>query len=457
MFSWSKAGGYWPPLLVFALCLIPGRALAAGGGGVSSEELSLVVLLIAFVVLAYLLAHSVVKRIQERYLIVTGIEYLALGWVIGPNVEEIPSFDQENFTAVLPIIALAAGWFGLLRGTDAKFRDLLKAPPGTGKAAVIHHVLVGAAVGFSAYHLLAEGWVPGVETQSPAGHLAAAIASMMLGCCAAAHSAPIDLLQARYRIDGTLHDVLGHSSRLGDVLVIFAFGMMFCLFHPHEGGDALRLSPTEWCVVTMGCGLTLGALFVFFLGEGESENVRFLALVGIITFASGAAFFLQISPLLVNLILGFVLVNFAKAGESVRQTLNGTQKPMYLVLLIFAGAIWSPPPFVPFLFVFIGFVSLRVFSKVIASRLAGTLGGLRPDLFRGLLAHGEITIAMAISFKLVYPGELAEVTYSVIIASVIFHDLIAPRMLRALLVDSGEITREATQEETEEPTALENG
>ena len=222
---------------------------------------------------------------------------------------------------------------------------------------------------------------------------------------------------------------------------------IFCFFHPGASDDVLALSGTEWLVVSLGLGGGLGLLFTFFLGESESDNVRFLALVGIISFASGAAFFLQISPLVVSLGLGLVLVNTASSGPSVHKTLIKTQRPMYLVLLIFAGAMWTPPPLLAFVSVLVGFVIVRLIAQAIGGRLSALGTSVRGDLVRGFASHGEIAIAMAISFKLVYAGVAADIAYSVTLASVVLHDLVAPRLLRGLLVDQDEISGEPNQPE----------
>ncbi|MGB5283652.1 MAG: hypothetical protein WBN29_04025, partial [Polyangiales bacterium] len=89
-----------------------------------------------------------------------------------------------------------------------------------------------------------------------------------------------------------------------------------------------------------------------------------------------------------------------------------------------------------------GFLAARTGAKWIASLIAGWGTTLRKDLFRGLLAHGDVTLAMAVSFRLVYEGPAANIAYSVVLGSVIVNDLIAPRLLRGLLVDEGEIQRE---------------
>ena len=164
--------------------------------------------------------------------------------------------------------------------------------------------------------------------------------------------------------------------------------------------------------------------------------------MGIIAFASGGAYFLELSPLAVNLSMGFVLVNFARGGQLLHTTLESTERPMTIVLLIFAGALWEPTPLVPTLVALAGFLAARTGAKWLASVIAGWGTTIRKDLFRGLLAHGDVTLAMAVSFRLVYEGNAANIAYSVVLGSVIINDLIAPRLLRGLLADEGEVQRE---------------
>ena len=410
-------------------------------------ELGTVVLLVIVIGVAYVFAHNVVERLQRRFLVVSGAEYLLLGFLLGPAFPAIRAFD--NVTGLLPIIALAAGWVGLLRGTDFDFASLQKLDPATWRVVFLHHLLPGLAVGFGAYYFFAlGGWV---QTTARSAALSAAA----LACFAAADSAePFDLLARRYEISGRLAPLLRNGTRLGDIAVILAFGLIFCVFH-ENAPDAQDYSPALWAWVTVLLGAALGFLFSLFLAGDESDNSRFLALVGIIAFASGGAYFLELSPLAVNLSMGFVLVNFARGGQLLHTTLESTERPMTIVLLIFAGALWLPTPLVPTLVALAGFLAARTGAKWIASLIAGWGTSLRKDLFRGLLAHGDVTLAMAVSFRLVYHGEAANLAYSVVLGSVIINDLIAPRLLRGLLADEGEIQRELKP--TDSQTSIEVG
>ena len=420
--------------LVWAV--LPGVAHAASGSvpNDNADDLGTVVLLVIVIGVAYVLAHNVVERLQRRFLVVSGAEYLLLGFLLGPAFPAIHALD--NVAGLLPIIALAAGWVGLLRGTDFDFASLQKLDPATWRVVFLHHLLPGVAVGIGSYYFFTKtGWV----FTSPRD---AALSASALACFAAADSAePFDLLARRYEVSGRLASLLRNGTRLGDIAVILAFGLIFCVFH-ENAPQAQDYSPALWAWVTVLLGGALGFLFSLFLAGDESDNSRFLALVGIIAFASGGAYFLELSPLAVNLSMGFVLVNFARGGQLLHTTLESTERPMAIVLLIFAGALWERTELVPTLLALGGFLVARTGAKWLASVIAGWGTSLRKDLFRGLLAHGDVTLAMAVSFRLVYEGEAAKIAYSVVLGSIILNDLMAPRLLRGLLVDEGEIQRE---------------
>jgi hypothetical protein len=427
------------PLLVAAM---PRVAYAAGSSDKSTPgNLGTVVLLVIVIGAAYVLAHNVVERLQHRFLVVSGAEYLLLGVLLGPTFPAIDVF--VNLTGIVPIIALAAGWVGLLRGTDFDFASLQRLDPTTWRIVFLHHLLPGIAVGLGSYYFFAEsGLVYESWEFGPEERRTALLSSAALACFAAADSAePFDLLSRRYEISGRLSPLLRNGTRLGDIMVILAFGLIFCVFHESAEG-AQQYSPSLWAWVTVLLGSALGFLFSLFLAGDESDNSRFLALVGIIAFASGGAYFLELSPLAVNLSMGFVLVNFARGGHLLHSTLESTERPMALVLMIFAGALWEPTDLEVTLLALAGFLILRTSFKWLASLIASWGTSLRKDLFRGLLAHGDVTLAMAVSFRLVYQGGAADLAYSVVLGSIIVNDLLAPRLLRGLLADEGEIQRE---------------
>ncbi len=400
-----------------------------------SDELQ-VVFLLGMVGAAYLLAHFVVGWFQRRFLTITGIEYILLGAVLGPEV--VPGVRAlADLEGLAPIIAFAAGWVGLLYGVSLDLRALSEAQDRAARLAAFDVVVTGAGVGGLSYLALSRGWVlPGVAWSD------AAVASWVLACAAAAGStSAVDLVRLRYRaLETELLPLLHRAARMGDVAAIVGFGLLFCAFHVEGPGQAMAGLALfdEWLVRTVVLGVGLGWLFAIFLGDTEDANHRFLALSGIIIFASGAAFFLKLSALLVNLLLGLTL-GLTRHGRGLTEVLESTQAPVRLVLLVFAGALWVPVPMGPAVALSAGYVALRVLAKFAGGSLATVGTPLRSDVFRGMLAQGDVAVAIAIGFRLVYRGPAADLAYTAILVSVVIHEMVAPRLLKGLLIDAGEL------------------
>ena len=147
---------------------------------------------------------------------------------------------------------------------------------------------------------------------------------------------------------------------------------------------------------------------------------------------------LEISAVTVNLMLGVFVVN-TQSGPAVKSTLNSSLKPVTLVLMVVAGAMWASVDLRAAIVVCVGYILVRGLSKAVVLFLATTGQAVRRDIFRGLMAQGEVAIVIAVSFRLVYDGPAADLAYSAIIVSVMVHEVVAPRLLKGLLIEAGEL------------------
>ena len=417
------------------MCTAIAHAEEAAGHG-EGNSLTLVLFLLTIVGGAYLLTHFVVEGLQRRFLFLSGLEYIALGVVLGPAVvQQVQPFS--DLTAMGPVFAFAAGWVGLLYGLQLKLTEL----PAIGRPlriAVLDVVVTGGLVTLGAQWFFQSGHV-----MDPASPSEAWLAAAVLGCAAAAGSSTaVDLLSERYA-DAETHllPMLRTTAHLGDLLAITVYGLTFCVFHEGTTLTADPPTPAEWFLLSMGLGGLLGVLFLLYIGSDEGENTVFLAMVGILLFASGAAFFLHLSALFVNLLLGIVLAQ-SQQGNKIGRQLERTEGPVSLVLLLFAGALWQPVHWLPALILTLGFVGLRLIGKVLGVFLATFGTPMRGDLFRGLMAQGHVAVAMALSFQLVFDGPAVDLAYTTILCGVVVHELFSPRLLRGLLVDAGELRQD---------------
>nr|MBA3522063.1 hypothetical protein [Gemmatimonadales bacterium] len=160
------------------------------------------------------------------------------------------------------------------------------------------------------------------------------------------------------------------------------------------------------------------------------EGRLFVALAGAIVVASGASYYLNLSPIFTNLVLGFILANSGSAHRDVTRLLLLTERPVYLALLIFAGAAWSPVS-ADLLFIAPVFVIIRLAARFLGGRAAGLYVAppqLRtPDLARGLLAQGGIGVAIALNYTQVHPGVQSRLILTATLLSVLLFEIVASR------------------------------
>ena len=417
----------------WVLCATPAHA----ADGSNTQSTPILVLLAVAAAAVYLSIKVALDRFRRQTLWVHGAEHVILGLLLGPVVFGLGVFEDP--APLAPFVAVLAGWVALSCGTDFNLRALSDPPRGGPRLGVLSALLSSLGVAFAAWGLFSSGWL-GLEASDDAWLIAG-----WMGCAAAASStAPLDVVRSRYQIDEALPLLLRRSTRFANLLAMVGFGVLCCLFRPGYGFEDRPLSPVELAVVAVGLGAVLGVVMSPYLSRAESLAGRVLVLAAMVSFATGAAYWLGLSTLWVSLTMGAVLVNISLVNEQMIEAVRAANPPVLWVLLILAGAFWSPPLWLPALVVTLGFVLLRLVGRIMASWLvAKWLAPIRIDTGRGLLGQGEVAVALAIAFRVANKGALVDIGYTAILGSVILYDLVAPWALRGLLLDAGELRDEA--------------
>src|SRR5918994_493024 len=294
---------------------------------------------IAVITVGYIFAYLIFDRLRDRYGYVGGAEYVVIGFLLGPRVTGLLGAGQVQ--DLTPIVSLALGWLGMLLGTYFRLPALALSRGdhlriafaeasatfscATAVLVVLFHVIIGY------------GWS---ETL---------VQSVTLASIATLSSpAAVDVVTRRPD-QSPLFPVLQLTARIDALVAVAAFGLILAIFHQGQVAPSVRPpTATEWAVINIAIGVASGVLFHLFLGprgdrnESEGASRLFVAMAGAIVVASGASYYLNLSPIYTSLILGFILANSGSAHRDVARLLLTTERPVYLALLIFAGAAWSP-------------------------------------------------------------------------------------------------------------------
>jgi hypothetical protein len=208
-----------------------------------------------------------------------------------------------------------------------------------------------------------------------------------------------------------------------------------------------------WFAIATAAGVIFGVLFLWLTRPKPARDELALFLLGLAVFESGTALYLGISPLYVAVITGAVIANTSPLRRRVFAALHAWEQPIYVVLLILAGALLGASPW-GVLPLAAGYVLLRTAAKWLAGGASRFMVPLPVDapaaIGIGLVPQGGISLAMALSAGLTYGAMTGteapiRVAFGTIVVGVAASEFVGPFMTRALLRRAGEIPGRARQ------------
>jgi hypothetical protein len=385
------------------------------------------IFLVIVVAAAYFAAHVAFEWIGRRWLVVSGAEYLLLGILLGPQVSGVLSPDTVQDLA--PISTLALGWMGTVVGARFYVPSLVRIPRGAFRVALAESCITFLVV--TLLEVVAIMWLfdaPLVQALLPALALG--------GIATASSSAGVQLGTRGLDEQDAGVMYLSAAVLVNAVIAVVIFGLLASIWHPSVVVNGRPLTATEWMAITIGIGALGGILFQLFLGDESDPDRLFVALAGGIILVSGAASHVGVSPLLSTLVFGAMLVNISHVSDALVAALDRVQRPLYVVLLLFAGAAWQPSTSAWALPVAL-FLAARIGAKVGGARLAARMNGAMPILGRqwgwALVGQGGLALAIALNYVYQDGGTLPYFVFTAAITSVLVTDLLSARFVRGVL------------------------
>ncbi len=375
-----------------------------------------------------------------RLLFRTGTHFIFVGFVLGPSMMGFVTADALEH--LFPFVALGLGWVGLLFGLQFE-RDTYRAFPGR-----LHLFAAGQALlAFALLSALGIGvlWALGRVGRTE-------VLLVLLTAATACISAPagIAIISSNFLIRGPVREMLLFTASMDALIGIAVLQVVYSSHHTGESLALLGRLPTPvWTVLAAGLGVLCGIIFVWLARRRTDMEEMVLFLMGITAFAAGAALQLQLSPLFVCLVMGIVIGNVVPDPRRVYGVLAKWEKPIYVVLLMLAGALLRFPS-VWILPLALGYAFLRGSAKVAACsamvRIAKQGFATPSFLGLGLIPQGGISLAMALSAFLTFYGlEVAgvnagEALFSVVVLGVVISELVGPVLTTNTLRRAGEIS-----------------
>jgi Kef-type K+ transport system membrane component KefB len=382
-----------------------------------ASVLRVVLGLAAALVLAVLAAHPSVRRVERRLgltvLLSSGLPFLALG--VAFRDPRVGVLTDDVVGDLRPALEFGLGWLGFVVGMQFDVRELDAMPERLGGVvfaeSAIPFALTAALCG-AALVALDAGW--SVDQVLRDG--------LALGACAAP-AAPVAAVAIARSAGSPAARLVARITALNDVSGVVVLALVCAFFRPADHVSTWRLPHIAWVFVTIGMGGVLGILsYVLLRGaRGLAEEIAYL--LGAVALSAGMAGYLAISPLVVCCVAGMLLTNLPLAGQGqLKETILQVERPLYLIFLLVAGALWDPTAWQGWALVPV-LVIARVGGKVAGARIAARTGPRDlPDattLGLALSPQSPIAIATIVSYATLYRTAGGSLTVPWIMTAVI--------------------------------------
>jgi Kef-type K+ transport system membrane component KefB len=421
--------------------VIPLLLLLATGGLMQTAASFTAVPTSATVQLAFgylLLTAFFTARLTSRFGLPKLTGYILAGVLSGPFVLGLVTTDMASSLKIVSgtataIIALEAGAELQL----ASVRRLLGTLSAITLIAVVGTMFVMGGVVF-----LLRPWLPFLQGLDTAQVVAIA---MVLGVALSAQSpAVVMALLAETRAAGPLSEVILASVVVADLVVILCFSIASAVAGAVIGGTLDLLTTARdvgWELFgSIAFGLAIGMLLALFLRSVKAGASLFALTICVVVAEAGPR--VHLDPLIVMLAAGLWIRNAPRTDARGLMTgFESAQLPVFLVFFALAGAKLDLDTLYASI-VPVGLLAVaRVVSFFIGGKLATAVSGAPPAVQQyawfGLVPQAGLALALALVLEKTFPtfGGPAAV---IVIGVVGLNELIAPVILRAMLIRSGE-------------------
>jgi Kef-type K+ transport system membrane component KefB len=397
----------------------------------ASEVVKAILGLLVILVLAYLAGHPRVQELEELFglsqVVTAGFPFVLLGLVA--HHPSIGILSDSVLAEIRPALPLGLGWIGFAIGFRFDARRIESLPRGIGPTLLVTSVLPFAGiVGACGLILLVTDGV---------GHGTFLRDAIILGTAGI-----IGVRAAAPTLEGSRGDRIAPLIQLQEGTAMIGLVVVAAFWRPSGPEVGWNLPGVAWLFVTLGMGTLLAAVIYAILSHFKSSAEVTLLMLGSICLSAGLSSYLRLSPIAVSFLAGALLFNFPGSWkEQVRLALVRLERPVYLVFLVIAGALWQPGAWQGWVLLLL-FVPARLAGKVVGTFLVrqNRLAELSDEEQTriAIAPMGALAIAIVVNAQDLYVGSTVSWMVTTVIGGAIASEIavhIIMRRLRPALSD----------------------
>lgn len=359
--------------------------------------------------------------------------YIFAGVLMGPYVLNIISPEIGEALGVLKVLGISV--IAIIVGVEIKIESLKS----LGKSVLIissSQVLVVFVVVFSTFYYL-------VQLSLPISLLLGAIATTTAPCVVVV----IREIKAHGKLTSTLIEVVAFT----DTFAIILFGVISVYVSTLLQGGSMALStalrPLLFEVgLSFGLGGATGLGLTAFLKNKRPSSQVLVLLLAVVLFNSSLAYFFHFSPLLTNMMSGFIIANVHPNPNRIFNIIDEIELPVFIVFFALAGATLSLTALVNSWVLVVIYIITRTVG-LITGTFTGTFlakadSSVGRYLWSSTLTKGALGIGLAMMVQQQFP-EFASIVTAVELSAVALFETVGPICAKFSISAAGEVSNSA--------------
>lgn len=272
--------------------------------------------------------------------------------------------------------------------------------------------------------------------------------ALLLGAIASATApAATVMVIKQYRTKGPVTETLLGVVALDDAvaLILFGFASAIVTAMSSPGTASLTMTIVYSILEIVGScavGFLLGFLFTLPLRYFKKSSNRLIILTGFIFLGAALANMMGLSPLLLCMCIGAMLVNGSPDAMEVFKLTDSVTPPIFLMFFVVSGMNLNLTILPQIGLIGMIYIVVRVIGKIsgayIGSRLMKAPSVVRKYLGLSLIPQAGVAIGLALITARILP-QYAETIQAVILGATFVYELIGPVTTKVSLQKAGEI------------------
>ncbi|HHX77368.1 MAG TPA: hypothetical protein GX697_03355 [Firmicutes bacterium] len=382
----------------------------------------------ALVISLFLLGGYFIGQIGRKLNIPSIPAYIFAGVLMGPYVLNVISLELGNSLAAIKVLGISV--IAFMVGMEIKIGNLIT---------VWKKVLVISAFQICSVFLVVYlSFYALIRLSLPVSLLLAAIATTTAPCIIVI----IKELKSRGILTSTLIEVVAFTDTLAIILFGVVSAVVLSLLKGGTIGFLSLFKPLIFEVGTsIGAGALTGIILTILLKEKRATGHVLSLLLSFVLLNSAAAYLLNFSPLLTNMISGFIIANIHPNPSNIFAVLDDIEMPVFILFYALAGATINLTTLMDHWNLVLVYIAARAAGLFIGSRTGTFIAKSEPNVRRYLwsatLTKGALGIGLAMLVQHQF-AEIASLVVAIELSAVIILESLGPIFARFSLASAGE-------------------